>query len=124
MALIGMPIAASVLASLFIYGPSLLVFVSVASLTLGSAAVAIASLLSGVQFQIFATGVTLPDIKGWALKFIFILTFLGTFYTTNMAGSLNLFLAIPQSMGLVLVGVFTSMFVFGMFGLTTTSEGE
>jgi hypothetical protein len=124
MGLISVPIGVSIFASLLTTGPTLLIFVSVAAFVVAAAVVAVASLLSGLSFSIFASGVTLPDIKGWALKFTFIVTFLTTFYVTNVVTSLGIVLNIPYGVGIVLMGIFSSMFVFGIFSLVSASEGE
>lgn len=116
MSLIGFPIAASVFSTLLSVGAVTVVFITIAAFIISGAVVGIMALTSGASFSIFGSGVTLPDQKDWSLKFVFTLTFLSSFYASNVIGGLGLILAMPLGIGIVLTGIFSTMFVFGLFG--------
>jgi hypothetical protein len=116
MGLIGFPIAASVFSTLLSLGAVNVVFITIAAFAISAAVTGLLALTSGVSFQVFGTGVTLPDQKDWSLKFIFTLSFLSSFYASNVIGGLSLILSMPLGIGLVLTGIFSTMFVFGLFG--------
>jgi hypothetical protein len=116
MGLIGFPIAASVFSTLLSLGAVNLVFITMAAFIVSAAVTGFVALTSGVSFYVFGSGFTLPDQKDWSLKFIFTLTFLSSFYASNVIGGLSLILSMPLGIGLVLTGIFSTMFVFGLFG--------
>ncbi len=109
--LIALPIAMAVFLTLLneSLGPTLLIFTSVASFIIAVSVSAITSVVGAVE--IFGSGV---DMKDWSLNFVFVTTYLAAFYGTNVVAGLGLILSVPFGIGIVVLGVLSSMFVFGM----------
>lgn len=113
--LLGLPIVCAVFAVLLqANGGLVLIFATITSLAIAIVATAAIDTLGGVQ--IFGSGV---DIGDFSVKLTFVTTFLTVFYTSNLIGGLNLIASLPWGLGLIIFGSLTTMYVFGMFGLTS-----
>jgi hypothetical protein len=119
--LLGLPIIIAVFATILVYGASTLIFVTIASVVVASAMVVVVNALGGLQISILGTGYTLPDPNDWGLRFMFIIAFLPIFYTSNVVAGLDLMLSFPYGLGIILTGVLSTMFVFGLFSITSGS---
>ena len=114
MGLIGLPLALAIFAVLYNNGIVTSIFATITSLVVAIAATATISIVGG--FQIFGSGV---DVKDFSIKLTFVTTFLTVFFASNIVAGINLFLSIPWGFGLILIGVLTTMYVMGMFGITS-----
>lgn len=121
--LLGLPIIAATFLTLLLNGVSNLVFISIGAIALAAVAAGLSQILSGASFQIFGTGVTFPEMTGWFLRFLFTTTFLTTYYTANILTGINLILEMPFYLGVLIVGVLSSMFVWGLFTYSSSDSG-
>lgn len=123
--LIGLPISITAFGTLLSSnGIGNLVIISLASIALAVVLAGISQYLSGAEISIFGTGIKLPDITGWWLRFMFIGAFLGTFYTGNILAGLSLYSSMPYFIGAILVTVLSGMFIFGIMAFSSgTSSG-
>jgi hypothetical protein len=116
MGLISLPLALAIFAALLNDGTALSVFASIGALAAAVAVTAVLATVGGIQ--IFGSGV---EIKDFSLKLTFVTTFLTVFYTSNILIGLNLILAVPLGLGLIIFGLLTTLFVLGMFGMVSGS---
>jgi hypothetical protein len=119
MGLIGLPLVCAVFAVLLNNNAFGLVFATIGSLAAAVATTAAISVAGGIQ--IFGSGV---DIKDFSIKLTFVTTFLTVFYASNIILGLNLIISIPMGFGLIITGVLTTMYVFGMFGIASVGAGN
>jgi hypothetical protein len=113
MGLVLVPLSMAVFAVLFNSGIVASIFATIGSLAAAIAATAAIQAVGGIQ--ILGSG---GDIKDFSIKLTFVTTFLTVFYGSNVILGLNLFLSVPWGFGIIMLGVFTTMYVMGMFGIT------
>ena len=116
--LIGLPLAAAIFAVIINNDPTIVIFAAIGSLAVAIAATAVVQAVGGIK--ILGSGI---DIKDWTLKMTFVTTFLTVFYTSNLLIGLNTIMSIPLGIGAIIFGVFTTMYVFGMFGMASSGGG-
>jgi hypothetical protein len=121
LALLGLPIMVAIFCTILVYGSTTLIFITVASLVVAGAVVIVVNAIGGLEISILGTGYTLPDPGDWGLRFMFIIAFLPIFYASNVATGLNLILGFPYGIGVLLIGVLSTMFVLGLFSITSGS---
>lgn len=118
--LIGLPVAAATFATLLTsMGPTLILFIGIGAIAVAFVAAGIAQLLSGASFSILGTGLTLPQVTGWSLRFLFTTTFLTAYYAANLISGLNVLGGMPYYFGVLIVGVLSTMFIFGVFSMSS-----
>jgi hypothetical protein len=107
------PIAIAIFAVLYNNGLLTSIFV-----TVGSLALAI-SLGLASSVVVVDTG-----LNAFGSRLTFITTFTTGVFIGNILSGLDLYLSIPWGFGIIMVGVFSTMFALGIFGLVSGGSGN